>query len=183
MHRRGAEERIRQRGLSLPARRRQVAHRLRHLRSGDLLLVDEEDAGARRGPRPRAVGSPEVRRYRRGGRRRVGLHESALDEQERPHRIARQEHVGLRLPRLGDEPIDHPGALGFLGVVDRKHLRARSLLEFLEDGLGKWLVHAGVDDHLVRAALAGEAQQHGCRDQDAAPHGFPSCLSAAWSAS
>src|SRR5205807_8293081 len=77
VHRRGAEEWIRQRGLALPPRRREVAHRLRHLRSGDLLLVDEEDAGARRGPGPRAVGSPEVRRYRRGGRRWVGLHEPA----------------------------------------------------------------------------------------------------------
>src|SRR5258708_25271466 len=43
--------------------------------------------------------------------------------------ISRQEHVGLRLPRLGDQPIDHPGALGLLGVVDRKHFDARSRSE------------------------------------------------------
>src|SRR5437762_9776294 len=70
VHRRGSEERIRQRGVSLPARCRELAHRPRHLRSRDLLLVDDEDAGVRRGPGPRAVGRPEVRRYRRGGRRR-----------------------------------------------------------------------------------------------------------------
>src|SRR5262249_61236536 len=43
VHGGGAEERVGERSLTLPAWRREISHRVRHLGGRNLLLVDEQD--------------------------------------------------------------------------------------------------------------------------------------------
>src|SRR5262249_38111529 len=59
MHGRGPEERVRDRGLTSPARAREVADGAGHLPSRDFVLVYEQDAGSGREAGPAPVGRAE----------------------------------------------------------------------------------------------------------------------------
>src|SRR5262249_41087586 len=104
-------------------------------------------------------------------RRLVRRDQPPPDEHERPDRIPGPENVGLRMGRLGHEPVEDAGALRLLGVEHRPDGEARLLLEVSEDGLGDHLIHRGVDHDLATPARASPEHEDRDREEDCAGSG------------